>query len=46
MAAALIVREAGGIVTDYNGNPDNLTGDTILMSNGILHSQVLELINF
>lgn len=44
MAAALIVREAGGKITDYENNPDNLSGNTVLFSNGILHDKLLELI--
>ena len=45
MAAAIIVREAGGAVTDYQNNPDNMSGDTVLFSNGLLHPQLLPLVN-
>jgi myo-inositol-1(or 4)-monophosphatase len=36
-AAALIVREAGGEVTDFDGNPHVLERRDILASNGALH---------
>ncbi len=44
VAGDLIVREAGGIVTDFDGK--NLTPNSvrILASNGILHKQMLEII--
>jgi len=44
-AAALMVREAGGKVTDFAGREWNSSSKTILASNKILHSQVLSLIN-
>jgi myo-inositol-1(or 4)-monophosphatase len=37
-AASLIVREAGGEVTDFDGNPHKLERRDILASNGALHS--------
>lgn len=40
-AGALIVREAGGRVTSVDGDEDFLSGDTILVSNGLLHEQML-----
>jgi myo-inositol-1(or 4)-monophosphatase len=40
-AGALIVREAGGRVTDYAGGEDWLHGRTIVASNGPLHETVL-----
>ncbi len=36
-AAAVMVREAGGTVTDYNGGDDWLFGENIIASNGPLH---------
>ncbi len=36
-AGALLVREAGGTVTDCRGGDDWLTGGTILATNGLLH---------
>ncbi len=39
-AGAIIVREAGGAVTDLSGGPDWLYGAQILASNGRLHEAV------
>jgi myo-inositol-1(or 4)-monophosphatase len=43
-AGALIVREAGGRVTAIDGEADFLSGDTILVSNGLLHEQMLRVL--
>ncbi len=43
-AGALIVREAGGNVTDYSGTPVTLTRGQIVASNGVLHAPMLETI--
>jgi myo-inositol-1(or 4)-monophosphatase len=40
-AGALIVREAGGQVTSVDGGEDFLSNETILVSNGLLHEQML-----
>ena len=40
-AGALIVREAGGHVTAADGGEDFLSKETILVSNGLLHEQML-----
>ena len=42
-AGALLVREAGGIVTDMHGGPLNLRGQHVLADNTLLHAEVLEL---
>ncbi|GIW72654.1 MAG: hypothetical protein KatS3mg102_2196 [Planctomycetota bacterium] len=39
-AGALIVREAGGRVTDYEGGEDWLDGRTLLATNGVLHERL------
>lgn len=44
-AGALIVREAGGRVTSVEGEEDFLSGDTILVSNGLLHDQMRQVLN-
>jgi len=45
-AARLIVQEAGGKVTDMNGNELPLTGGSVLASNGgILHDCIVQLIS-
>lgn len=44
-AGSLIITEAGGKITDFNGNPPSLTqGTPIVATNGILHNEILELI--
>ncbi len=43
-AGALVVSEAGGMVTDYAGAPIVLTGGQIVASNGALHPAMLEVI--
>jgi myo-inositol-1(or 4)-monophosphatase len=40
-AGALVVREAGGCVTSVEGEEDFLSGDSILVSNNLLHEQML-----
>lgn len=46
-AASLVVEEAGGTVTDWNGNKIRLGSDLInvAVSNGQLHSQFLDMIS-
>jgi histidinol-phosphatase len=41
-ALSVIVREAGGTMTELNGGPIQLTSTTVLASNGALHTAVLE----
>lgn len=43
-AGLLLVREAGGKVTDFRGNEDVLDSPTVLASNGILHVGLLDAI--
>ncbi|WP_461833634.1 inositol monophosphatase family protein [Desulfothermus sp.] len=43
-AGLLIVKEAGGMVTEYSGYPISLYSPNILASNGIIHSQLSQLI--
>ena len=42
-AGALLVLEAGGKITDFNGNPWIFDQNYFLASNGIIHPQLLEL---
>jgi myo-inositol-1(or 4)-monophosphatase len=44
-AGALIVREAGGKVTDFKNNNWNIFSKDILASNGLVHQTVLKTIN-
>ncbi len=41
-AGALCVEEAGGKVTDFDGNPWNMTKSDVCMSNGVIHDQILD----
>ncbi len=43
-AGSLIVREAGGMVTDFTGGRSGLYDDEILASNGRIHEQMLEIL--
>ena len=42
MAGALIVKEAGGRVTNYAGDDFFMEGDSVVASNGTVHSDLLE----
>ena len=44
-AGKLLVEEAGGIVTDFNGTPMNIFNKQILASNGKVHSEMLSVLN-
>ncbi|MCM8778364.1 MAG: inositol monophosphatase [Candidatus Omnitrophica bacterium] len=43
-AGALLVKEAGGEFTDFAGKPWNLNMPNYLASNGVVHQEVLEII--
>lgn len=38
----LLVEEAGGKVTDWNGSEFNISKDNIIISNGIIHNELLK----
>jgi myo-inositol-1(or 4)-monophosphatase len=40
-AGTLLVTEAGGRVSDVHGNPFNLLGDDVFVSNGLVHGEML-----
>lgn len=42
MAGALIVKEAGGCVTNYDGAPHFMEGDSIVATNGLVHQNLLD----
>lgn len=42
MAGALIVNEAGGHCTDYNGSTEFTQGNSIVATNGIIHQELLD----
>ncbi|MEM6252423.1 MAG: inositol monophosphatase family protein, partial [Cyanobacteria bacterium P01_D01_bin.156] len=41
-AGILCVEEAGGRVTDFNGNPWNLEKTDLLVSNNLMHDTILD----
>ena len=45
MAAALIIKEAGGKVTNFEGDPFFLNGDDIVGSNGLVQTDLLKALN-
>lgn len=46
LAGILCITEAGGKVTDYNGGTEQLYGgDSLVATNGLLHDEVLRLLN-
>jgi myo-inositol-1(or 4)-monophosphatase len=42
MAGALIVKEAGGCVTNYAGEDYFMEGDSVVATNGVVHQDLLE----
>lgn len=45
MAGALIVKEAGGTVTNYDGSPDFTQGNCVVATNGVIQQDLLSAIN-
>jgi myo-inositol-1(or 4)-monophosphatase len=43
-AGVLLIREAGGKVTDFSGNPYNVYQKPILASNGVIHEEMLQVL--
>ena len=43
-AAALFVREAGGVLTDFKGNPYSIYTPECLASNGLIHDEMLAIL--
>ena len=44
-AASLLVTEAGGKLTDFKGNPCSIYSDELLASNGLIHDQMLRVMD-
>ncbi len=44
-AASLLVKEAGGLVTDWNGNPAGASGGGVAAANRALHPQLRQLLH-
>lgn len=43
-ASALILMNAGGMLSDFKGNPDCFSGHQVLASNGKLHRELLDIL--
>ena len=43
-AGVLIIREAGGLVTSFDGSPYDLYGTEILASNGRIHDEMMKVL--
>ncbi len=43
VAGALLIKEAGGRVTDYCGNPWTLDSEDLVSTNGIIHEQLISI---
>jgi myo-inositol-1(or 4)-monophosphatase len=44
-AGKLIVEEAGGLVTNFDGNPINIHSRQILATNGLVHQKMIKILN-
>ncbi|MBN2620311.1 inositol monophosphatase [candidate division WOR-3 bacterium] len=44
-AGSLIVKEAGGMITDFAGEPFSIYGDQVLATNGMIHEQMIDILN-
>jgi len=44
-AGIIILREAGGRISDFSGNEKNLNGDEIVASNSLVYPEVLEIVS-
>ena len=44
-AATVLVREAGGHVSDFTGNQKNLSGDEVIAANNLLYPEFLEIVS-
>jgi myo-inositol-1(or 4)-monophosphatase len=42
MAGSLIVMEAGGTVTDYDGSTDFTQGNSVIATNGLIQEDLLK----
>jgi myo-inositol-1(or 4)-monophosphatase len=43
-AGVVILREAGGTVTDFSGRPHSIYGVSIVASNGLIHQEMLDIL--
>jgi myo-inositol-1(or 4)-monophosphatase len=42
IAGSLIVKEAGGVVSTFSGDPNFLFSSEVLATNGVLHTKMVE----
>jgi len=40
-AGGLLVKEAGGLITDYSGGPFSIKGRELLATNGLIHKEMM-----
>ncbi len=45
-AGSLILQEAGGNITDFKGKPFCIYGKEVLGTNGLIHKQMMQVLNF
>jgi myo-inositol-1(or 4)-monophosphatase len=45
MAGSLIVKEAGGTVTNYDGSPDFTQGNCVVATNGVIQQDLLSVMS-
>ncbi|OGC41425.1 hypothetical protein A2Y85_02590 [candidate division WOR-3 bacterium RBG_13_43_14] len=45
-AGSLILKEAGGRITDFNNNKFDIYGDEVLATNGLIHKQMQKLLRY
>ena len=43
-AGSLIVQEAGGMLSDFSGNPFSISGEETLASNGLIHKEMVSVV--
>lgn len=43
-AGGLVVKEAGGVVTDFKGNPFSIYSEETLATNGLIHKEMLDVL--
>ncbi len=43
-AGSLIIKEAGGVITNFEGEAFNIYGDETLASNGLIHGEMVEVL--
>ena len=44
-AGSLLIKEAGGRISDFSGNPDNLSGSDFIGANSLFFPEFLEIVS-